>query len=156
LVAPGIWKLLHLFFAFSFVGALVVADWNGRAARATSDWGQRALLFDIIRIASGVAGLGSLIALGVFGNVLAPLAGWQFRHNAWMHVVNGVWLVMVAIMAFVTRPAIGRLAAISRAATTGGTGEGYEAALKRWRIGNVALSLLYLAMLVLMVFRWHS
>ena len=55
MVALGIWKLLHLFFSFSFVGTLMVADWNGRAARATSDWGQRALLLDICRISSGVA-----------------------------------------------------------------------------------------------------
>ena len=38
MVLVGLWKLLHLFFAFSFVGSLVVAEWNGRAARATHDW----------------------------------------------------------------------------------------------------------------------
>jgi hypothetical protein len=29
----GVWTLLHLFFAFGFVGALVLADWNSCAAQ---------------------------------------------------------------------------------------------------------------------------
>ena len=156
MVALGIWKLLHLFFSFSFVGTLMVADWNGRAARATSDWGQRALLLDICRISSGVAGLGALIVLGVAGMVLSHLVGPPLHHDMWMHSVVALWLVMVLVMLFVTRPAIGRLATIARGVTAGGSSDGFEAALRRWRLGNVALSLLYLALLVLMVFRWRS
>src|SRR5438067_7211222 len=34
-------RFLHFFFAFSFVGALVVGEWNARAARRTQSWDQR-------------------------------------------------------------------------------------------------------------------
>jgi hypothetical protein len=61
-----VWRLLHIFFAFGFVGSLVVCDWNSRAARATEDWQQRALLWGIIRRATG-GGLGTLLILGVVG-----------------------------------------------------------------------------------------
>jgi hypothetical protein len=43
-----VWEFLHLFFAFSFDGTLVVAEWNGRAARATTDWSQRALVLMVL------------------------------------------------------------------------------------------------------------
>ena len=98
----SVWRFLHLFFSFAFVGTLVVAEWNGRAARATTDWGQRAVLFRVIP------------------------------------------------------PAAARLAAAASAAAGGGEAAGFEAALARWRLGNVAMSLLYLVLLALMVFRWRS
>ena len=50
------WLLLHLFFSFSYVGALTVVEWAGRAARNTEDWAQRAMLYDIIRLATRLAG----------------------------------------------------------------------------------------------------
>ncbi len=53
-----LWRFLHLFFAFAFVGSLMVAEWCGRAARRSGDWKERALLFDIVRLASGVSGAG--------------------------------------------------------------------------------------------------
>ena len=63
-----LWRLLHFFFAFGFVGTMVVCDWNSRAARGTEDWGQRALLWGIVRRAAAV-GLGTLLALGIMGNL---------------------------------------------------------------------------------------
>ena len=42
MLAP-LWKLLHPFLAISFVGNLVVAKWNGRAARTSTSGSQRAL-----------------------------------------------------------------------------------------------------------------
>lgn len=155
ILSIGIWKLLHLFFAFSYVGALVVADWNGRAARATPDWPQRALLFDICRISSGLAGFGSLIGLGVLGNVLAARAGYGMR-SSWMMSVNLLWLAALAVMAFLTRPSIAKLTVLARGAVAGETPEGYAGALSRWRLGNVLASALYLVLLVLMVFRWKD
>ena len=152
----GIWKLLHLFFAFSFVGTLVVADWNGRAARATADWTQRALLFDIVQRASGIGGLGSLLALGVIGYVLAASSGYHMARDAWLRAAGGAWLATVLVMTLGALPSTRRLAKLSSEAAAGGSAAAFEAEVGRWRLCNVALSLLYLALLVLMVFHWHS
>lgn len=147
-----LWTFVHLFFAFSFVGSLVVAEWNGRAARATDDWRQRAMLWGIVRLASRVAGVGALVLVGIFGNLLAPAAGYAMA-GVWLRWVNIVWVAGVALMAFVALPAANRLAALSAAAAANGSSEGYDRALRRWRIANLLLSLFYLAMLGLMVFR---
>jgi len=152
----GLWRLLHLFFAFSFVGSLVVAEWNGRAARATQDWSQRALLFNVISLSSRVAGFGSLMMLGVFGNVVAVMQGYSMRSDWWPRWVNGVWLAALAVMVLLIVPNARKLADASRLAAGGATPTGYSSALARWRFGNVLLSVFYLALLVLMVFHWHS
>jgi len=152
----GLWQLLHLFFAFTFVGSLVVADWNGRAARATDDWGQRAMLFQIIHLSGRVAGFGGLVLLGVFGNLLSVGRDYSMAADTWIRWVNGIWLVMLLAMAFLTLPNATRLATITRLAAGGGEPAGYAGALARWRAGNVILSVLYLTMLALMVFRWRS
>jgi uncharacterized membrane protein len=147
-----LWLFLHLFFAFSFVGALVVADWNGRAARLTPDWAQRALLWDIIRRSTLLAGLGAFVLLGIFGNLLAHSGGISMASH-WMMAVNGLWVVGGLVLLFACLPAARRLAAGAAAAAGGGEAPEYDAVLKVWRLGNVALSLLYLALLALMVFR---
>jgi hypothetical protein len=153
---PGVWKLLHLFFAFSFVGSLVVAEWNGRAARMSRDWSQRAVLFEIIRLSSRVAGFGALFLTGVFGNLVSVAAGYKMAVDRWLWCVNGLWIVAMLVMALVLLPSVARLSKISQAAARGGSSDGYESALARWRIGNVAQSVLYLGLLALMVFRWRS
>lgn len=150
-----VWRLLHLFFAFGFVGTLVVCDWNSRATRATEDWRQRALLWDIVRRAAGV-GLGTLLALGLLGNVLSTMTGYRMSADGWPRWVNGLWLVSVIVQGVVVAPGAARLAGLSKAAAEGGPAEGYAGALGRWRVGNLVQSLLYLVMLVLMVFRWKS
>lgn len=151
-----LWALLHLFFAISFVGTLVVADWNGRAARATEDWGRRALLFDIIGRASRVAGFGSLLMAGFFGNLLAVHAGYRMATDGWLRWSNGLWLAAVVVDLVVCLPAVRRIEALARAAAGGAPAEGWDGALKKWRLGNAALSVLYLLMLVVMVFRWRA
>lgn len=148
-----IWKFLHLFFAFSYVGTLMLADWVGRAARGNKDWAQRALLYDIIRIASSGPGIGSLLALGILGNVLAAPMDHSHR-GSWMMTVNLLWLASVVVAFVLTRPAIAKLASISKAAGGGGASDGYDAALSRWRLGNILATVLYLALLAIMVFRW--
>lgn len=152
----GFWQFLHLFFAFSFVGSLVVADWNGRAARASKDWNQRALLFQIVHLSGRVAGFGGLVLLGVFGNLLSVGKGYSMGADVWMRWVNGIWLVMLVVMALLTLPNAARLASASRLAAGGGEPGGYAQSLARWRIGNVLLSVLYVVMLALMVFHWRS
>lgn len=151
-----LWKLLHLFFAFSYVGSLIVAEWNGRAARAVQDWSQRALLFHIVYLSSRVAGLGSLLLLGVFGNVLAVRLGYSMRSDAWIMWVNGLWLASFLVVGLIVLPNAYRLSEASRLAAGGGTPTGYERALARWRFGNVLQSVLYLALLAFMVFHWAS
>lgn len=152
----GLWRLLHLFFAFSFVGSLVVAEWNGRAARVAQDWSQRALLFNIVFLSSRVAGFGSLFLLGIFGNVVAVTSGYSMRSDWWLRWVNLLWLAAMAVMVVLILPNAGKLADGSRVAAEGGAPTGYERALARWRFGNVLMSVLYLTLLAFMVFHWHS
>ena len=156
MMPTGFWKVLHLFFAFSYVGSLVVGEWNGRAARATQDWSQRVLLFQIAHLSSRVAGFGALILLGVFGNLHSMQLGYTMRADVWTRVVNGLWLVAILGMAVFNVSCSGRLTEIARQAASGGTTQGYQSALARWRFGNVAQSALYLALLCLMVFHWRS
>ena len=151
-----LWELLHLFFAFSFVGSLVVSEWNGRAARMTQDWGQRAVLFGISHLSTRVAGFGGLILTGVFGNLASLRLGYRMSQDAWLMWVNGLWLAAVAVVALLLLPNAARLADLSQKAARGEPSEGYARALARWRFGNVLASVLYLGLLGLMVFHWHS
>jgi len=155
MIPVALWRLLHLFFAFGFVGTLVVCDWNSRAARATQDWRQRALLWDIVRKAAGV-GLGTLLLLGVLGNLLSAMMGYRMSVDAWPRWVNGLWLVSVILQGILVAPGAARLAGLAKAAAEGGAEGAYAGALKRWRISNMAQSLVYLALLVLMAFHWKS
>lgn len=148
------WRFLHLFFAFGFVGTLVVAEWDGRAARQTRDWGQRAVLFQVVHLSSRIAGFGALVLLGVFGHLSAATMGIHMTDSTWLRWVTTVWLAAMVVMAAVVLPAVARLAAAASAAAGGAEPAGYDAALRRWRTGNVAMSLLYLALLAMMAFRW--
>jgi uncharacterized membrane protein len=151
-----LWQFLHLFFAFSFVGTLVVAEWNGRAARATSDWSQRALLFRIVFLATRTAGLGSLVLSGLLGHALAVSLGYRMGTDDWLRWVTLLWVLAVADLLLLVLPCASRLASLSAAAVGGGATDGWDRNLARWRAGNAVLSVLYLALLVLMVIRWRS
>lgn len=152
----GLWKLLHLLFAFSYVGSLTLADWNSRAARRTENWSERARLFEIIHVSSRIAGAGALFVTGLLGHVTAIGSKYRMGEDRWMIVVTVVWLAALAGMFLLNLPLSARLAAIARAAAAGGSGEGWASSLARWRFMNVLQSLLYLVMLGLMVFPWHS
>lgn len=145
-----LWLTLHLFFAFTFVGSLVVAEWVGGAARRSTDWRDRTLLFAIIARSTPWAGLMPLVLLGVFGNLVAVGTGLSMA-DPWLQFVNGGWLVMAALLFAISIPSSALLARLSRAAMEGGSSEGYESALGRWRLGNMMLSILYVVMLVMMV-----
>jgi hypothetical protein len=146
-----VWLMLHLYFAFTFVGSLVVAEWVGGIARRTPEWRDRALLFEIVRRSSLWAGLLPLLLLGVLGNVVATGTGLRMATDPWLRTVNGAWLVTVIVLAAVALPNAGRLARLSRAAASGGASEGYDQALRGWRFANLALTLLYVVQLALMV-----
>jgi Na+/melibiose symporter-like transporter len=151
-----VYAFLHLFTAFGFVGSLVVAEWNGRAARMTSDWGQRAALFEVVARSARMGGLVMLLLLGVFGNLSAVTRDYRMSTDSWLRWANGVWLAEVLILAMVCIPAATRLATLARSASAGGGAEAWDATLKRWRLANLLASLLYLFLLALMVFRWRN
>jgi hypothetical protein len=151
-----LWRLLHLFFSFEFVGSLMVAEWNGRAARRATDWTERAALYHVVHVSARTSGIGALVLLGVFGHLTAVSLGYSMRTETWLWWVTGLWLAAIAVMALVVIPAAARLAATSDIGVAGGEPAGHDAARGRWRLGNVVMSLLYLALLALMVFRWRS
>jgi hypothetical protein len=152
----AVWRFLHFFFAFSYVGLLMLSERNGRAVLATSDWGQRAILLQVVQISTRIAGLGGFLLLGVFGNLLAMRLGYRMATDRWFMVVNALWLLNLVVLMFFTSPHIARLARIAAGAARGESSEGWALALGRWRFGNVVLSLLYLAFLAIMVFRWRG
>ncbi len=156
MIPVPVWRLLHLFFAFAFVGTLVVAEANGRAARKAKDWALRSQLWGIVGNTTSVGGVGSLLALGVLGNLLAIGLGYRMSADGWLRWVNGLWLLAVLVQAVVVAPGASRLAGLARTAAGGGRAEGYDAAARRWRVGNLAQSLLYLVFLFLMVFHHKS
>jgi hypothetical protein len=151
-----VWTFLHLFFAFGFVGTLVLADWNSRAARATTDWGRRSDLFEIVGRASRIAGAGTLVLTGVVGNLLAVALGYRMSADGWLQWVNGLWLAAAVVQFAICLPAVRRIEGIARSAAGGGEQTGWDSALRSWRSGNGLLSVLYLALLILMVFRWRG
>ena len=150
-----VWRLLHFFFSFGYVGSLIVSDWNSRAARGTEDWAQRALLWNLVKRAGGV-GLGTLIALGVLGNLLSSALGYRMSADAWPRWVNGLWLASVIVQGAVVAPGAARLLSLAQAALGGAPADGYAPALKRWRIANALQSVIYIALLVLMTFHWRG
>jgi len=153
---PLFFRLLHLLFAFYFVGSLIVAEWNGRAARLTRDWGQRAALYNTIYVSTTIVGLGSLILLGVVGNVLAVMLGYRMGADSWLQWVNGLWLVTLLVFGLVNLPGAARLARLAIQAAEGKSADGFDPLVARWRIGNMVVTGLFLALLVLMVFHWRS
>lgn len=152
-------RFLHLFFAFAYVGHLVVVEWNGREARRNNDWGVRAVLFRLTFVSGLTAGMGGLILTGAFGNMLAVFMGYDMAATPWLHAANGLWVLTGLILGFVGIPGAAGLARTARemAAAAEPRGEvlrDYSRALSRWRLGNVIQSVLYLLLLLIMVFRW--
>ena len=147
---PKLWLVLHLFFGFTFVGSLILAEWAGGAARRATEWRDRALLYGILARAALWAGLIPLILLGIFGNLVASGTGLSMG-SPWMRMVNVVWLFALIVMVAVSLPSIARLERVSRAAAGGGAAEGYDGALRSWRLGNITQTILYVVALVLMV-----
>lgn len=153
-------RFLHLFFAFMYVGALIVVEWNGRSARGAGTWRERALLFRILFASTTVAGLGGLLLLGIVGNVLSVALGYRMADDAWIRWVNGLWVIATVLMAAVNVPGAGSLARMATKMSEAAEGtpppDAWTRTLTRWRLANVAQSILYLALLVLMVFRWRG
>ncbi len=132
-----LWRFLHLLFAFSFVGAITVAEWNGRAARGTPDWSRRAALWAVVGTTTRMLGLGSLVLLGIFGNMLAVSIGLSMG-GAWMRTVNALFLAGILIYVLLALPAARRLVATCAAAADRTEADGaYAGALRRWRLASM-------------------
>ena len=154
-------RFLHLFFAFAYVGNLISVEWNGREARRNNDWGVRATLFRLMFVSSLSAGMGGLILTGAFGNMLAVFAGYDMAGTPWLHAANGLWLLSALILGFIGIPGAATLARIAREMAAADEPQReplreYSRVLTRWRLGNVAQSVLYVVLLLVMVFRWGS
>jgi hypothetical protein len=81
---------------------------------------------------------------------------YRMATDTWMRWTNGLWLAALLTLVVVCLPTLRRIEALCRAGSEGGSSAGYPAVLGRWRAGNTLLSVLYLALLVLMVFRWRG
>jgi hypothetical protein len=153
-------RFFHLLFAFAYVSGLALADWNSGAALRARTWRERATLLRVNFIATTVIGLGGLLLLGIAGNVLSVSLGYRMGADAWMRWVNGLWVLATVLLAAVSVPAAGTLARMatkmSEAAEGTAAPDAWAGTLTRWRIARVAQNLLFLALLVLMVFRWRG
>lgn len=157
---PEVLKLLHLLFAFAYVGALVVLERASRAARRTTGWRERAALWSLARGSLWLSGVFPLLLLGVFGNLLAMMGGMSKAQEFWLFWANALWLFSVIVILAYVAPATHRLVNLSRAAAeheganpTPEAAAAYDHALRRARLGNALLTVLYIAQLVLMVQR---
>jgi hypothetical protein len=88
------------------------------------------------------------------------MLGYRMALDTWMRWVNGIWIAAVLLMVIVNVPSAAALARLARqAAEAGDQSEapaGFAATFLRWRIANIIQSVLYLALLALMVFRWRG
>lgn len=151
-------EYLHVLFGFTYVAALMASHWNTMAARKTTNWTERAALFEQNRKLSLVFCFGSLLGAGVVGQMLAMQLGYRMSDTRAFQVANALWLVNVIVLLVFDLPLTSRLAAQARAAANGGTtGEpvGWTGALDRWRIGNGVQLLVFLVLLWFMVSPWH-
>jgi hypothetical protein len=103
--------------------------------------------------------MGGLILAGVLGNMLAVFSGLDMARTAWLHAANTLWLLSGLTLGIVGIPGAASLARIAREMAAAAEPQGdrireYSRVLKRWRLGNVAQSVLYLLLLLVMVFRW--
>lgn len=153
-------KFFHLLFAFLYVSSLALADWNAAAARRAGTWRERATLFRTTFNATTVTGLGGLLMLGILGNVLSVALGYRMGADAWMQWVNGLWVLATVLMAAVNVPTAGALARMATKMSEAAEGtpqpDRWAGALTRWRLARTAQNVLFLALLVLMVFRWRG
>ncbi|MBI5170153.1 MAG: hypothetical protein HZA61_11735 [Candidatus Eisenbacteria bacterium] len=152
-------EYLHVLFGFTYVAALMAAHWNALAARRTTNWNERAALFELNRRLGITFALGALIGAGVLGQMLGMSLGYKMADTRSFQIANALWLVNLLALLAVDLPQGSRLAAQARAAAnSGATNEpvGYTGALDRWRIGNAVQLLVFLVLLWFMVAPWHK
>ena len=149
----GVWKFLHILFSVSFAASAIGSHWNAQLLRRASDWSARVALLEAIHRNGLMYGLGSLLALGVTGNLAAMAIGYRMS-GGWMRSVNGLWLLLLLALIAVEIPAAARALAEARRGAEAGAAPAYASALGRWRVSNAVQLVLVLAFLALMVFRW--
>jgi hypothetical protein len=147
-------RFLHLLAALGFVAAQVTGDFISRALRKYPDWKARAALLDLQTRAAWSAGLGGLLLLGAFGNLLAMGLGHRMAESRWLQVSNALFLVTLLVLVAWTLPALRRLRlAARRAAEDGQAPPDFDRLRARWQAGHMALDVLYLVTLAWMVWR---
>lgn len=155
MLARNVAEYLHLLFAFVYVAALMASHWNTLAARRTTNWAERGVLFELNRRLSLVFSLPALIGSGIVGNVLAMQLGFRMSESRGLQVSTALWLVLLVLVLAIDMPISSRLATLSRGAGAGG-GEPAEwgASLGRWRLGNGLQLLVFVVLLWFMVAGW--
>ena len=152
-------RYLHLLFAFGFTGALLAAHVNTLAARRAGGWAVRASHFEANRRLSLFVALPALIGTGVLGQVLAMALGYRMADTRAFQIANGVWVALLIVTLALELPAAMQLAAAARSAAAGPPDAAAPAswgpALARWRAGNAAQLVLFLAMLAVMAAPWR-
>jgi hypothetical protein len=152
----GVWKFLHVLLSMSFAASVIGAHMNAMLLGRTADWNRRVTLLEANHHLTLILGLGSLLLLGVLGNVSAITLGYGMRTDSWLRVANGLWLATVALMLALEIPAAARALAEARRGADAGAAPDYDRALARWRMSNGMLLLVLVAFVGLMVFRWKS
>ena len=152
----GVWKFLHVLLSMSFAASVIGAHLNAMLLRRTTDWNRRVALLEANHRNTLVFGLGSLLLLGVLGNLSAIALGYRMSSDTWLRAVNGLWLVTLALQLALEIPAAARALAEARRGADAGAAPDYPRALARWRMSNGVLLLVLVAFVGLMVFRWKS
>ena len=160
---PTVIRYLHLLTAFVFVSAVFASHWNVLAARRATDWRSRAAHFELNVRIGRMFGLGSLVLLGILGNLLAMQLGYRMADTPSFRNANALWLLQLATYVAMELSAAAKLAAHSRAAAnaaTRGDGNGadpveWRPLLGRWRIGNSTQLVLFVVQLYFMARPWR-
>ncbi|OGF23869.1 MAG: hypothetical protein A2V63_08770 [Candidatus Eisenbacteria bacterium RBG_19FT_COMBO_70_11] len=84
------------------------------------------------------------------------MLGYRMGADSWLQWVNGLWLVTLLVFGLVNLPGAARLARLAIQAAEGKSADGFDPLVARWRIGNMVVTGLFLALLILMVFHWRS
>ena len=151
-------EYLHLLFAFVYVAALFASHWNTLAARRTTNWAERGVLFELNRRLALMFALPSLIGTGIVGNVLAMMMGFRMSDTRSLQIVTGLWLVLLVLVLAIDVPMSSRLASQSRAAANanGGTPVGWNSSVGRWRAGNGVQLVVWIVLMWFMVAGWKA
>jgi uncharacterized membrane protein len=146
-------RFLHLLSVLGFVSGQVLGDFVSRGLRHAGDGKARAALLELMSRAAWSLGLGCLVLLGVFGNLLAVQRGYRMAESHWLQTVNGLFLLMLIAWLVGVLPALRKLR--QAAETQGGApAPDFDRLRRRWFAWHSVLDALYLLALVLMVWRF--
>lgn len=130
-------RFVHVALACTFSAGVIGSHLSVLAARRAPTWQAKAALYGITRTCAVVFGLGSLLLLGVLGNVLALSLGYRMADTPVFRLANGLWLFAVLGSLLLEAPAAAGLVAQTRGLPSDAPEPaGHAATLARWRLGN--------------------